>query len=164
VPLYDYFRAADHDQALEIALRPGGPCGRENVAAHVDALALKNLDPMVVMGKLLALVRGVEWSVDLYDLVDVWPTGPQPRAPEDFNEDSPWMTGPWVHDLGTAFRDSLADADDSQLPEVSEKWQSIEELQGWDAPAWSLEVIESVVALARRAREAGESIYCWACL
>lgn len=164
MPLYDYFRAEDLNQALAIALAPGGPCGREGVAAGVDALALKNVDPAVVMGKLLALVRGVEWSVGLYDSVVVWPTGPQPRAAEDYSEDSPWVTGPWVQDLGTAFPDSIAAVDDSRLPEISSTWQSIEELQGWDASAWALGVVGNVVELARRARAAGESIYCWMCL
>jgi hypothetical protein len=164
VPLYDYFRAADLDQALAIALAPGGPCGREGVAAGVDALSLKHVDPPVVMGKLLALVRGVEWSIRLYDRVTVWPTGPKPRAAEDFTEDSPWVTGPWVEDLGTAFRDSIAAVDDSRLPEISGTWQSIEELEGCDASTWALEAVGDVVELARRARAANESIYCWMCL
>ena len=162
--MVDYFRAPDHDEARKIALLPGGPLGRDGVSRGVDGLALKNMDSTVVMGKLFALVLDVEWSSRLIESAYVWPTSPQPRGGEDFHEDSPWATGPWVEDLGTAFRDSFAGIDDRRLPQICERWWPIEELPGMGDIAWAVEIAERFVALARRARDADQSVYCWSCL
>lgn len=39
MPLYVYYRAANHDEARTIALRPGGPLGRSSAAGYADAVA-----------------------------------------------------------------------------------------------------------------------------
>lgn len=91
-------------------------------------------------------------------------TSPRPRLGGEFDEDSPWATGPWVEDLGAAFRDSFADVDDRRLPQICERWWPIEELPGAGDVAWAVEIAESFVALARRVGDAGQSVYCWLCL
>ena len=164
MPLYDYFRAAGHDEARTTALRPGGPLGRNDLADGVDGLAVKNLDPVAAMGRLLALVLDVDWSTGLHDSATIWPTDPQPRDWGDVSEESPWVTGPWVVGLGRKFRDSLASVDDRRLPEISHQWQSVAELRGMNASTWALETVESFVGLSRRARDAEHSLFCWCCL
>lgn len=161
MPLYDYYRAANRDDARALALLPGGPfSGRE---AGADVLALKNLDPCVVMGQLLAFILDVKWSPRLYESQYIVPTCPQPQGP-DIPEDSPWFEGPWVEDLGVFFRDAFADVDDARLPEICERWLAIEELRGSYPAESAREAAEEFVALARRAREADQSLYCWMCL
>lgn len=161
MPIYDYYRAANRDEAINLALLPGGPFrGRD---AGADVLELKNFDPIVVMGQLLAFVLDVEWSPRLYKSEYIVPTAPQPEGP-DIPEDSPWFEGPWAADLGVFFRDAFADVDDARLPEISERWRAIEELGGSYPAEWAREAVEAFVALARRARDAHQSLYCWICL
>lgn len=161
VPIYDYYRAANRDDARALALLPSGPIGGQDAGA--DVLALKNLDPRVVMGQLLALILDVKWSLRLYDPEYIIPTGPQPQGP-DIPEDSPWFEGPWAEDLGVFFRDAFADVDDARLPEICERWLAIEEFGDGYRAEWAREAAEEFVALARRAREADQSLYCWMCL
>ncbi|MFG2109946.1 hypothetical protein [Micromonospora chersina] len=52
--------------------------------------------------------------------------------------------GPRLVSIDCATRDTLASIDDAQVP--------------------GLPVIEQIAALARRARDAGENLYCWCCL
>lgn len=162
--LVDYFRAADDDEARRVSLLPGGPLGRDGMSQGIDGLALKNMDSRVVMGKLFALVLDVEWSAKLIESAHVWPTSPQPRAGDEVHEGSPWAEGPWVEDLGRVFRDAFAGVDDCRLAQICERWWPIEELPGMGDLAWAVEIAKSFVALARRARDAGQSVYCWSCL
>ncbi|WP_225847762.1 hypothetical protein [Streptomyces sp. HPF1205] len=161
MPIYDYYRAANRDDAHALAVLPGGPIGGQDAGA--DVLALKNLDPRVVMGRLLAIILDVEWSPRLYESQYIVPAGPQPQGP-DIPEDSPWLEGPWAEDLGVFFRDAFADVDDARLPEICERWLTIEEFRDGYSAEWAREVAEEFVALARRARDADQSLYCWMCL
>ena len=163
--LYDYFRAADHGQAREFGRRPGGPVGTADPAPFtVDGLAVKGLDPCVVMGRLLAGVLDVPWSPRLVVEVPVWPPGPVPQGPRAASDVSLCVTGPCLTELGGAFRDGLAGVDDFQLPWIADHWWRTEELRGAGDPLWALALAERFVALARRAQDANQSLYCWACL
>jgi hypothetical protein len=72
--------------------------------------------------------------------------------------------GPWIVQLSEELRDALADAQPSRLPTVAEQWVRTEEF--WEQPPTTevLPFLGEVTALARRARQAGERLYCWVCL
>ncbi|MFE4977021.1 hypothetical protein ACFRAR_33565 [Kitasatospora sp. NPDC056651] len=161
--LTDYFRAADAATVVR-ALEPteGGlpPLGTDG---SFDGVEAKGVDPDVMLGQLLAAALGEPWRVGLVAETAVWPTTPEPgpAGPED--EDDPWATGPWVTELGDAARDALAGVPDERIPEVVGQWAEAEEWDGAD-PADLLPLAEELIALARRARAAGERLYCWMCL
>ncbi|MFG2913396.1 hypothetical protein ACGF0D_10960 [Kitasatospora sp. NPDC048298] len=161
--LTDYFRAADAATVVR-ALEPtdGGlpPLGADG---SFDGVAAKGVDPDVVLGQLLAAVLGEPWHVDLVTETAVWPTTTPPGPSGLADEDDPWATGPWVTELGGATRDALAGVPDDRIPEVVARWAEAEEWDGAD-PADLLPLAEELIALARRARAAGEQLYCWICL
>jgi hypothetical protein len=141
--LYDYFRAPD-DAAAEalMAATDGGPVmvygGDRPVADAVDA---KGIDPSVILGQLVASVRGVEWTPDVVGDELVWPES----GSDEENE------GPWVVVLGDPARDTLAGIADGRLAEVADRWSDIEELAGSRGEEL-LPTLVGLVGLARRAR------------
>ncbi|MER7703996.1 hypothetical protein ABTX81_13960 [Kitasatospora sp. NPDC097605] len=162
--LTDYFRAAD-DAAVLAALgdAEGGPLvggGR----AVFDGTEAKGVDPDVVLGQLIAVVRRVEWAVDLVGGTPVWPTTPPPGREGPADEDDPWVTGPWVMRLDRAVRDTLAELPAAEAAEAGARWAAAtaEELPGLDGEDLR-PLVEDLSGLARRAREAGEDLYCWLC-
>ncbi|MFD0686187.1 hypothetical protein [Actinomadura fibrosa] len=167
--LFDYFRAPNGETALRLLLDEDGvPASPTTVGAGLDALDAKGIDPHVILGQLVGFVLGVPWSVDLIESGLVWP--PEETKPrtldeaERLPEDSPWQTGPWLEEFGDRVRDALAGADDAALPSVAEDWTRIEEFDGTMDAAFALEITKEFVGLARRARQAGDRLYCWACL
>jgi hypothetical protein len=151
--LFDYFRAEDDAAAVSLMENlDGGPVVAGGDGAAVDAIDLKGIEPTVTLGKLVSFVRGVDWEVNLVDLKLLW-SG-------DEHE------GPWLMSLDGATRDTLASIDDTRVLELSARWGRIDEL-AWGGPLPAdqmLPVIEEIAALARRARDAGENLYCWCCL
>ncbi|GAA1400851.1 hypothetical protein GCM10009639_42430 [Kitasatospora putterlickiae] len=162
--LTDYFRAADDAAVLDaLGETEGGPLvgGAGTVFDGVEA---KGVDPSVVLGQLVAVVRRVEWAVGLVGETPVWPTTPPPGREGPSGEDDPWATGPWVTRLGRPVRDTLADLPAAEASDVSARWAAqAEELDGADGEDLR-PLVEELSALARRAREAGEDLYCWICL
>ncbi|MER7754778.1 hypothetical protein [Kitasatospora sp. NPDC097643] len=160
--LTDYFRAPDAAAVVRAMERDDRMLvgGRDPVFDGVEA---KRVDPNVVLAQLVAAIRREPWRVDLVADAPVWPTTapPGPEGLED--EDDPWVTGPWVTELDTATRDALAGVPDDLVPEAVARWARAEELGGVD-PEFLLPLAEELIALARRARAAGEQLYCWICL
>ncbi|MFJ9692855.1 hypothetical protein [Kitasatospora sp. NPDC101183] len=147
--LTDYFRAPD----AAVVVRELE--AREGFRPDFDGVQAKRIDPGVVLGGLVAALNGEPWRVDLVEETLVWPT--ESADPADQQD------GPWVTELGDATRDTLAGADEGRLPAAVEEWSRSEELDGAD-PSDLLPLAEELIALARRAREAGERLYCWICL
>ena len=79
-------------------------------------------------------------------------------------DDSPWVTGPWVTELGEGTRHALASLDPASIPAVAAEWAAAEEFEGELAPPAAEQIIGELQGLARRAEEAGERLYCWSCL
>ena len=82
-------------------------------------------------------------------------------------KDSPWRHGPWLQELDNEARNTLASVDDDRIPGLAVMWANIEEFKG-HARVESVARVESMVTLinelvglARRARDAGDHIYCW---
>ncbi|MCO5974372.1 hypothetical protein [Actinoallomurus soli] len=167
--LFDYFRAPDREAALRLLDEGDGvPTGPATIGAGVDALDAKGIDPHVILGRLLGLILAVPWSVGLVETVCVWPPEEtKPRSREEMErlpEESPWNTGPWVEEIDDRLRDAFAGVDDYALPSIADQWARIEEFDGHMDASLALDIIEGFVALARRARQANDRLYCWTCL
>jgi hypothetical protein len=159
----DYFRAADAEsvvQALETL--DGGPLvGTRNPA--FDGVDAKGVDACVVLGKLIAAIQQVPWQVHLVEERMVWPFTPAPGPDDPEDENDPWAAGLSVTELGNAVRDALAGVPDADIPTVVTEWVQAEEFRG--ARIDDIEPLaEELIRLARRARDAGERLYCWTCV
>ncbi|WP_026341669.1 hypothetical protein [Actinomadura atramentaria] len=151
--LFDYFRAPDGETALRLLDEGDGVPNGPATIAGLDALDAKGIDPHIALGELIGLIRAAPESADLVRTRFLWP----PDGTEAQHE------GPWLEELDDRIRDALAGAEDRALPSVAEEWVRIEEPGEVDtAPA--LRFVESLVALARRARQANDHLYCWTCL
>ena len=146
--LFDYFRAPDASTAAAVLERLGGPTTPDPDAPVLDAVAGKGFEPEVMLRKLQSLLTGVPYE-ELSEAELVAAEG------ED---------GPWIVQLSEELRDALADAQASRLPVVVERWVRTEEF--WDQATATevLPFLDEVTALAGRARQAGERLYCWICL
>lgn len=150
--LYDYFRAADDAAAKRLMDElDGGPVVRGDMVVDVDAVDLKGIDPAVILAQLVAFIRQTEWAVDTVEDQLLWSGDEQ---------------GPWLSSIDDAARDTLASISDDQFLSLSQRWSRIEELWlGEDVAGDEMvPVIEEIAGLARRARDAGEHLYCWSCL
>jgi hypothetical protein len=143
--LFDYFRAPDASTAAVVLERLGGP--RDPEAPPLDAVAGKGFEPAVMLRKLQSLLTGVR-----YDELPEAEVALLAVEGED---------GPWIVQLSEELRDALAGAQPSRLPAVAEQWVRTEEF--WEQPpaAEVLPFLGEVTALARRARQADERLYCW---
>ncbi|MDG4785246.1 hypothetical protein O7626_04740 [Micromonospora sp. WMMD1102] len=155
--LYDYFRAPGDDAVRALMAATGGCSPDPTAHPWTDVLALKGLDPMVVLGRLVGFVLEEPWQPDLVPADLVWP------APEQ--TDGGDRDGPWVLTVGERARDALAGVTAERVPGLAVQWIGIEELRDFGP---DLEMAESVLTdlagLARAARSEGDSLYCWCCL
>jgi hypothetical protein len=150
--MYDYFRAVDEPAAAMAADRPGGPLATDGTGcAAFDGVAARGIDPVVSIGQLVAYLHGVSWTPELVNAEEI------ARSV---------VTEAWVERLDRPVRDVLAAVADDALPEIVVKWSQLEEfVAAVDADeAQLLAVATDLVGLARRARAAGELLYCWCCL
>ena len=163
--LTDYVRAPDAATVLRINDVLDGPL---SAGAGLDGVQAKGIDPRVVLGKLAAFIHRVPWGTDLIPCTLLWPpaeTAPTSAAQYDaLPENSPWRTGPWLEELGLSVRETLAGLDDARIPGLAIEWAQIEEFGGWAEAKELQTLIGDLVALARRAREAQDQLYCWTCL
>ncbi len=153
--LTDYFRAGDAASVVRALERTdGGPLlGVEDPA--FDGVEAKGVDPVVMLGNLIAAIQQVPWSADLIPHATVWPTTPAPGPEDPAADDDPWATGPWVSELGTTARDTLADVPAADVPAVVTAWARTEELEGARTDDVR-PLVEELIQLARRARDNGE--------
>lgn len=158
--LSDYFRAADAASVVRVLKETDGGSPLYAEPPAFDGVEAKGVDPAVVLAQLIAAVQQTEWRVDLVEETTVWPTSPAPGPDGPGAEDDPWVTGPWVSELGPRTRDTLAAVRDFDVPAVVGRWVRAEELRG--ARVEDVRpVAEELVLLAGRAREAGDRLYCW---
>jgi hypothetical protein len=138
--IYDYFAAPSDDVAAAVV--ENGPDG----LSKVDT---KGLDPVVVMGKLEALLSGRPYD----EVVD------DPRSGEllAMGGDGEVL----VLTVTEGLRDGLAEP--RELDGVAAAWAEAEELRGWD-PADLAQVLRELHVLAREASSKGEQLYCWVCV
>ncbi len=170
---FDYFRAADDDQVRVMAERGGllpGACpGREQLdpdAPGSDVVSVKWVDAIVMLGLLVAKIRGVDWNTELVGTTQIHTGGPaEPPTGKDWDEvtEDEWaelLDGEvFVERIGVSVRDDLADVEDGQIPDLAAQWSTVEE---WSTERFDLTpTVTGLVGLARRARSRGEHLYCW---
>ncbi|GAA3478225.1 hypothetical protein [Streptomyces yanii] len=159
--LTDYFRAADAASVVQALEQTDGGSPLVGPECPVfDGVEAKRVDPAVILAKLIAAVQQIPWRVDLVEETTVWPASPAPGSDNLEDEDNPWVTGPWVSELHPLARDTLAAVGDSEVPTIVARWVQAEELRGTRVEDLQ-PLAEELILLARRAREAGEQLYCW---
>ncbi|MFI9594548.1 hypothetical protein [Nonomuraea sp. NPDC052265] len=131
-----------------------------------DAVDAKWIDPDVILGRLIALVREIPFNLDLVQTISVYP--PPEGSPATIEEwealpdDSPYKEGPGIEELPADVRDTLADIPDDRLGEFAEQWEQIEEFADIPpATGYLLELVTELRGLAQRAQKEGQMIYCW---
>jgi hypothetical protein len=154
----DYFRAADAEYAV-LAIASGPLNG------GFDTVEAKGLDPTVMLGQLIAFIRGTPWSPDTVRVSLVWPPPKTKPASQDTYdrppESSPWREGPCLQELDVETRNALALVDDVRLLELAARWATIEEFRGPQSGISLLPLLKELVGLARRAQKNSEPLYCW---
>ncbi|GAA3033244.1 hypothetical protein [Actinokineospora globicatena] len=152
--LTDYFRAPSAAVVVAAVQRSGG----HSPVGEFDGVSAKWLEVLVVLGRLVVAATGESYRVGEHEAV--WPTTPEPTGvPEDGD---PWAEGPWVYEVGVEAHDALASITDPGVV-AARLVATAEELDGASAGEWE-PVVAELAALARRARAAGERLYCWMCL
>ena len=149
-----YFRAASAEVASQ--------------AVEQDRVEATGVEPSRALGRLVALIGEVPWTFDTVRFELLWPRKRKRDAAvwlvaEGLVEDY-WLKSsePALQELGASVRDVLADVDDSRLPELAVRWASGAELSQYNdsTPASILDLLVQLVALARRARDGGDLLYC----
>ncbi len=164
--LYDYFRASDSATVAQACASTG--CRSPLTAGQFPGLDLKGIDDAVTLGKLVALIRGVDWDPHLVDSAAVCP--PAQTMPTEsaawaaLGEDSQWLTGPWVNELAMDVRDTIGTVADEEIPELGAAWSRIEEFNGSVDADDCAEGVRMIVDLARDAMRHDEMLYVWICL
>ncbi|MFJ5229497.1 hypothetical protein ACIQBJ_06295 [Kitasatospora sp. NPDC088391] len=154
----DYFRAADEAAVQQVMAKAEQP-----PAEAFDTVRALRIDPTTVLPHLVAAARGEQSAEKAGPDASVWPTGPQPWDAEgpgtaiDFED--PWMTGPWVVRLTEETRDALAGIERRHLPELAAAWGRSDELKAAE-PVALMTLIHHLSILARRARKAGQPMFC----
>jgi len=153
---FDYFRAADDDEALETRALLGGPLA-EAAAKRFDGFSTKGVFPDPHLEELVARVRRVPYERGPVTSSRLWPPADTP-PPTD--ETSLWLTDPSIERLATRIRDVLADVVAEDVPALAGAWAGDVSHEVADAA----EVVTGLTALAGRARERGQELYCWSSL
>jgi hypothetical protein len=138
--LADYFRAPDVAAAQEHLTDHDGASPLDTF----DGADLKNLDPTMHLSRLLALMTGRPYSLDLAVSNLVW--------------EHPSSEGPWVVVFDDEVRDTLAGIPAGRLPDLAAQWAAALEAHDLLGPA------QQLTGLATRARDAGEPLFCWMAL
>ena len=142
VPFTDYFLAPD-DTIAAAALADGGP-----VSTNLPTVEAKNVDPMVNLGHLEAILTGVSYEAVLAD-------GRHGRALTDVASGDADQVIVAVTDT---LRDALAGAAPAALDAAALRLTATEELAGLD-PAGIADFLVRLAGLARRAN--GWHLYCY---
>lgn len=160
--VFDYFRASDAKTAKQAIDRQGGPLFPEPA---FDGVETKGIDPQVILGSLVAFIRGAPYELEMVRTVGVWPPPESaPKTEEEYEalpDDSPWKDGPLLEELDLQTRDTLASVNDGQVADLAAQWVQIEEFHNAADPEEMQLLIEELVGLARRARNSGDLLYCW---
>lgn len=158
-----YFAAQDDDSADRAESRPGGPLGWPTVTGHrkaglfrrepvVEALGpayegfhVRGYDPVVTLGTLESLLRGID-----YDALEHDPRWGRSTNDAGTSEDRAVLT------LTDTLRDALADASDDDLRRVAEPWSRTEELRG---EGWEDVTVDEHVRFLRQLRDLAASAH-----
>ncbi|UQX04768.1 hypothetical protein [Streptomyces sp. RerS4] len=145
MPLCDYFSAADDQTAVAVLRTPGGP-GQ----AELDVVLLKNIDPVVAIAQLEAIMTGCSHEE----------AGERPRSGQLLSE--PEDGPPFVVSLSDTLIDALATATRDDLVRFAEPWSMTDELRQMGISVEdTAAVLKNLAGLAERARASDQRLYCW---
>ncbi|MFC4014454.1 hypothetical protein ACFOY2_45035 [Nonomuraea purpurea] len=164
---YEYYRAADRAAATVQPEHSREIADASRGVPEFDVVVTKWIDPIVVLGQLVAFAGQVDYSLELVETVELYPP-PEgaPRSDEEWDalpEDSPYLEGPGIMELSAEARDMLASVDDARLPMLAEQWAAIKEFSHFtaDEDGYMVSLTKDLVGLASRAREHDHLLYCW---
>ena len=145
MPLCDYFSAVDDEAAVAVLQTPGGP-GPDSL----DVVHLKNVDPVVCMARLEAIMAGCSYEE----------ASRRPRSGQLLS--SPEAESAFVVSVSDTLRELLAAAAEDDLLRAAGPWSLTEELLtiGFDTES-AVGVLAALAGLARRAQASGRRLYCW---
>jgi hypothetical protein len=136
--LHDYFRAPDPDTAIDWAVGPSGDWHQHSGLDEpcADWIGAKNLDPFVVLGQLIAFAHDVPFDgLDTTPFV-LWPDqNASPPGEVRPGRESPWDEGLRLVRLPAEWVTALAGIDDEQVPRLTLRWATVEEIRFADAAA-----------------------------
>lgn len=148
--LHDYYRALDRSTAAATLETPPVRVLKRPEEPVFDAVDGKGIDPIVMLTTLQSLLAGVPYEeLPQADFGDVAVGGDN---------------GPWITELPVQLRDAPADSDDGRLRDTAQQWVCTEEFGLPTSADDVLPFLREFIALARRARDSGELLYCWSCL
>lgn len=154
--LCDYFRASDRTTALALHEHPDG-LFEAAVSAGTEAVDLKSLDPVVILGTLVGLLSGAPREDGNVSIDGI----PSPALVDDEGGERVLL------ELSVVVRDTLADATEAALAEAAPLWAKTEELAhtyDGDGADELRTVADELAGLARRAKAADQLIYCAICV
>ncbi|MFI9813400.1 hypothetical protein [Saccharothrix variisporea] len=138
--LTDYFHAPDDDTVFHALDRTDG-MSPLIPPLEWDGVEAKSIDPDLVLARLVAAAHPTPGR---HHNPLVWP------ATEDPEYDGSWVC-----------RVDLAAVPDTDLPALATHWAGTDEWRGHATPDELLPIATDLVHLARRARDAGDHLYCW---
>ncbi|WP_079174564.1 hypothetical protein [Streptomyces mirabilis] len=145
MPLCDYFSAADDQAAVAVLQIPGGP-GQ----ADLDVVPLKNIDPVVAIAQLEAIMTGRSYEE----------ASERPRSGQLLSD--PEDGGAFVVSLTDTLTAALATASQDDLVRSAEPWSKTDELRQIGINVeFTAGVLEALAGLAQRAQASGQRLYCW---
>jgi hypothetical protein len=148
MPICDYFSATDDQAAVAVLDTPGGP-GQ----ASLDVVYLKNIDPVVCMAQLEAIMAGCSYEE----------ASRRPRSGQLLS--SPEAESAFVVSVSDTLCELLAAATEDDLAQAAELWSQTEELRMMRADAETMAgVLADLAGLARRAQASSQRLYCWLAL
>ncbi|MEV7597249.1 hypothetical protein AB0O91_07620 [Kitasatospora sp. NPDC089797] len=144
MPLCDYFSAADDQAAVAVLQNPGGP-GQ----AGLDVVLLKNIDPVVAIARLEGVMTGCSYE----EAGERSRSGQLLSSPEGES---------FVVSISDTLAEALATASPDDLVRFAEPWSKTDEIRqlrlGVEV---TLDLLEALAGLARRAHASGLRLYCW---
>ena len=165
-----YFTAPDDASAAAAEARPGGPLGWpvvtgtrktglfrkepvvETLGPAYEGFSARGYDPLVALGTLEALLRGVE-----YDSLEG-----DPRWGGSPGTDDP-AEGRAVLTVTDSLRDALSSTSDESLRLTAQQWAATEELSAWEGVTVDDHVLflQQLRALSGTAAAGGHHLYCY---
>jgi hypothetical protein len=159
--LTDYFAATpEQAAAVDIQTGPTGPTdgsarqdrpsvdGSTTAPRRVqDVLAVKGFEPTVTMATLEGILTGAE-------VMEIIESDAEPLIADDGPE------GPWLVTLRPQLQAALVSTPPGGWRAVAERWVATEELVGTPASV-AVSFLEELAALARRASDRDQQLYCW---
>ncbi len=149
----DYFAAASDDVAALALLEPDGPSALAEGSGKplFDTVSLPGIDPFVMLGTLYQMISGRPYRE----------CAAERRHGQVVGGDD---EGPWVVTVADGLVAALAETSRSRLADVAARWARTPELRQRahdHRPERIAPAVLALGALALRAREVRQTLYCW---